>query len=103
MQDSLAPLLGDLEGDERNVLLTLARMAVTFETGQIASKVEAAAQVLGSLEEPHISVMTLAMDAYLGQVQDDWSERQAQARETAQHLATRIRFAQPLTSHGGSA
>ncbi len=93
MQDSLNALLDDLEGDERNVLLTLARMTVTLETGQIASKDEAAAQVLRSLEEPHSSVMTLAMDAYRGQVQDDWSERQAQARETAEHLAKRIRDA----------
>jgi streptomycin 3"-adenylyltransferase len=94
MQDSLAPLLDDLEGDERNVVLTLARMAVTLETGQIASKDEAAAQVLLSLDEPHRSVMTLAMNAYRGQVQDDWSERQVQARETAEHIAERIRGAQ---------
>jgi len=31
IRDSLEPLLGDLVGDERNVLLTLARMVVTLE------------------------------------------------------------------------
>src|SRR5699024_7200444 len=39
--DSLPALLADLDGDERNVVLTLARMVVTLDTGRIVSKGEA--------------------------------------------------------------
>ncbi|MDQ0373940.1 aminoglycoside adenylyltransferase domain-containing protein [Cellulomonas humilata] len=38
IDDSLEPLLDGLVGDERNVVLTLARMVVTLETGAIVSK-----------------------------------------------------------------
>lgn len=69
MHDSLAALLDELVGDERNVILTLARMVVTFETGQIASKDAAADRVLCSLQEPDRSVMKLATGGYLGEVQ----------------------------------
>jgi predicted nucleotidyltransferase len=41
--DGLDKILGDLEHDTRNVLLTLARIWVTAETGEILSKDDAAA------------------------------------------------------------
>lgn len=44
--DGLEKILGDLEHDTRNVLLTLARIWVTAETGEIRSKDEAAAWAL---------------------------------------------------------
>ena len=56
----------NLLGDERNVLLTLARMVLTVETGHIASKDEAVEWILPSLREPHISVLTLAAMGYAG-------------------------------------
>jgi predicted nucleotidyltransferase len=91
----LAPLLDDLVGDERNVLLTLARMVVTVETDQILPKDQAADLILPSLREPHRSVLFLAARAYVGDLVDEWADRQAEARDTAEHLATRIR-SQPL-------
>lgn len=44
--DDLDELLARIEGDTRNVLLTLARVWVTAETGEIRSKDEAAAWAL---------------------------------------------------------
>jgi len=91
VKDSLASLLGDLEGDERNVLLTLARMVVTLDTGQIVSKDEAARQVLPSLDRRGQTAMTLALRGYLGEVQDDWSDDRIEREDTAAVLAARIR------------
>jgi aminoglycoside 9-adenylyltransferase len=95
MHDSLDTLLNDLAGDERNVLLTLTRMLVTFDTGRLVPKDEAAHQVMHDLEEPHRSVLAVAADGYLGRLRDDWSKRQEEADATAQHLAQRNREAVP--------
>ncbi len=91
IRDSLQPLLADLEGDERNVLLTLARMVVTLETGEIVPKDVAARSVTSSLPEGCRDVLDLARRAYLGEAADDWTHRQDKARETADCLAARVR------------
>jgi|tagenome__1003787_1003787.scaffolds.fasta_scaffold19972648_1 aminoglycoside 9-adenylyltransferase len=52
----LDQLLHELVDDERNVLLTLARMIVTSESGHIVPKERAADLVLPDLREPHRSV-----------------------------------------------
>ena len=93
--DSLVPLLNDLIGDERNVLLTLARMLVTIDTGDIVSKDEAVRRILPGLHEPHRTLIALAVGGYLGEVQDDWSEWQEEVRDTATHLASRIQSLPP--------
>jgi streptomycin 3"-adenylyltransferase len=49
MFDAVPSLLGDLVGDERNVLLTLARIVFTLRTGLIAPKDVAAADVCSTL------------------------------------------------------
>ncbi len=89
--DGVGSLLNDLVGDERNVLLTLARMLVTLRTGAIVSKDEAARRVLPGLSEPGRSVLSLAVGGYLGELRDDWSTRQGEAHQTALDLATQIR------------
>jgi len=96
LHDSLPALLDDLVGDERNVLLTLARMLVTLKTGEIVAKDEAVRRVLPVVRESDRSVLTLAEGGYLSQCQDDWSHRQEEAYETAAHLASQIR-----ASHAG--
>lgn len=90
-RDSLVPLLSDLIGDERNVLLTLARMLVTLDTGDIVPNDEAVRRILPGLHEPHRALLSLAVAGYLGDVPDDWSKRQEEARATATYLASRIR------------
>ena len=91
VRDGLDPLLDDLVGDERNVLLTLARMIVTLDSGEIVAKDEAVPRVLPSLVAADRGVLSLAMHGYLGQAEDDWSSRGAAARVVAERLADRIR------------
>ncbi|MDF8265660.1 aminoglycoside adenylyltransferase family protein [Luteipulveratus flavus] len=89
--DSLDPLLADLDGDERNVLLTLARMVVTLESGRIVAKDVAAAEIGATLTEADRGTLDLARRAYLGEAHDDWTHRRTDARVTAAALAARIR------------
>ncbi|EHQ51516.1 O-nucleotidylltransferase [Ectothiorhodospira sp. PHS-1] len=75
--DSLPELIGGLEGDERNVLLTLARMWMTVETGEIVSKDNAAAWAVSRLPAGHRPLMEIARRAYLGECRDSWRGRES--------------------------
>lgn len=87
----LEPLLNDLVGDERNVLLTLARMLTTLETGEIVPKDQAVSRILPALGEPDRSLLALAAGAYLGLRRDDWSQRRDDVMDTALRLGARVR------------
>lgn len=91
IHDSLAGLLDDLVGDERNVLLTLARMVVTLDTDEIVPKDRAADLVGATLGEPYRSTLALARRGYAGEVADQWSDRRVEAQDAASLLAERIR------------
>ncbi|MGN6612287.1 MAG: aminoglycoside adenylyltransferase family protein [Angustibacter sp.] len=80
--DALPELRGDVAGDERNVLLTLARIVHTLRTGTIAPKDVAATAVADTLAPPHAEVLHLAARAYRGEVADDWSQRPDEASAT---------------------
>ncbi|OEU88025.1 nucleotidyltransferase [Streptomyces abyssalis] len=69
-------LLGDLDGDTRNVVLTLARVWTTLATGGIKSKDAAADWALRRLPPEHRPVLEHARDLYLGAGYDEesWSE-----------------------------
>jgi len=94
IHDSLDPLLGDLVGDERNVLLTLARMVVTLETGQIVPKDQAARRVMDKLPLACREVLDAARRGYLGEAVDDWTGFREPARQTAEWLAGQLRRAE---------
>ena len=83
MIDSLPGLVAGLQGDERNVLLTLARMWMTLETGQITPKDVAAAWAEERLPPDHRTTMALARRGYLEGGGDDWTQRMAQAEALA--------------------
>lgn len=76
--DSLPDLVAGLHGDERNVLLTLARMWMTLETGEIAPKDVAATWALERLPPEHKASLGLARQGYLAGGGDDWSQRKPQ-------------------------
>ena len=83
MERSLPELLSFLKGDERNVLLTLSRMWVTAQTGELCSKDEAAARVLPALPGRLAPLRELARSAYLGEAKDNWEGQQQAAQELA--------------------
>lgn len=90
MRDLLPMLLDGLEGDERNVLLTLARMWRTAATGEFVAKDTAATWATPRMPAQEAAMLTFACDAYLGKVEDDWGNRQAAAQRAAQYLHQRV-------------
>lgn len=90
MLDALPALITDLRGDERNVLLTLARMLYTLRTGRIVPKDVAADAVAAELTDRDGHILTLAARAYRGEVADDWTDRQDEAASTTAALTNLI-------------
>ena len=72
----LDALLADLPGDTRNVVLTLARIWATVDTGQILSKDAAADWALPRLAPPHRAVLEHAQWLYRHQTYADetWTD-----------------------------
>lgn len=95
MACALPHLLAWLRGDERNVLLTLARMWVTAETGALLPKDEAAAWALPRLPETLAPLLETARLAYLGQAKDRWEGREAQVAALAAYMQARLALEAP--------
>ncbi len=87
---ALPALLQNLVGDERNVLLTLARMWFTLETGALAAKDKAAAWALTRVPPPLSEPLRLARSGYLGECREDWRGRDDQLRPLVRFLKERI-------------
>jgi len=71
---SLPGLIASVKGDERNVLLTLARMWFTMSTGEICSKDIAAEWATPKLPQNLAALLEIAGKAYLGECDDCWSD-----------------------------
>lgn len=82
--ESLPGLTESLKGDERNVILTLARMWFTVSTGAFCSKDAAAAWAMPQLPPRHAALLDLAGKAYLGECEDHWEALQTQAASLAE-------------------
>jgi aminoglycoside 9-adenylyltransferase len=91
--DGLDPLLRYLRGDERNVLLTLARMWVTATGGEVVAKDVAARAVAVHLPPADRQTLALAAAAYRGEAAGDWSVRRQEAADAATLLAGLVRAA----------
>ncbi len=72
MRDSLPGLIAAAKGDERNVILTLARMWFTASTGEFSSKDLAADWAIPQLPDENAGLLDIARRAYLGEYVDDW-------------------------------
>ncbi|MER8161276.1 aminoglycoside adenylyltransferase domain-containing protein [Streptomyces sp. NPDC094472] len=82
-------ILEEIGGDERNVLLTLARILVTLDTGQIVSKDAAAEAVAQTLTTTDRDLLERARAGYLGTITDNWTGLTSRVTELAHTLADR--------------
>jgi streptomycin 3"-adenylyltransferase len=90
MREGLPALLANLQGDERNVLLTLARMWRTAATGEFVTKDAAADWAVPHLPGQPAQTLLHARSAYLGEIKDDWANRQEEVRKAAAYLHRQI-------------
>jgi len=76
IKDSMPDLLSNIKGDERNVLLTLSRMWITVSAGKVVPKETAAKWATDQLPQTLSSLMSKAHKAYLGEIEDNWDDRE---------------------------
>ncbi len=80
--DALAVLILDVQGDERNVLLTLARMWRTVVDGDFLPKNSAADWAIPRLPEEAASLLEHARQDYLSNSGFDWQQQQQAVQRT---------------------
>ncbi|WP_047685587.1 MULTISPECIES: aminoglycoside adenylyltransferase family protein [Xenorhabdus] len=86
IKDVLPSLIETLQGDERNVLLTLARMWRTLVTGEFVSKDVAADWAAARLPAIQAAVLADARETYLRGGEEDWRNRQQELQLTVSSL-----------------
>ena len=86
IRDVLPALIETLQGDERNVLLTLARMWRTTVTGEFVSKDAAADWAATRLPAEQAEVLVDARGGYLSGCESDWRNRQQELQRTVKSL-----------------
>jgi len=91
MVGDIEALLGDLDEDRRNVILTLARIWSTVATGVIRSKDAAADWALDRLPDEHRAVLARARAIYLGNEAERWDDIRPHVRPHADHLVAEFR------------
>jgi len=96
--DALPELLDDLRGDERNVLLTLARMWRTAATGEFVPKDAAASWAAARLPSGYGAWLEVAGRAYVGGHVDDGQWHEAVVAALAERLCGEIGRACSRTS-----
>ena len=87
--DAIDGILADLDGDTRNMLLTLARIWSTAETGEIRSKDAAADWALQHLPPEHQPVLERARDGYRSGDYGTWED--LDVRACANYVAGEIK------------
>jgi predicted nucleotidyltransferase len=95
MVDGIGGLLGDLDSDTGNVILTLARIWTTIATGDIRSKDTAADWVLARLPEEQRAVVERARAIYVGYEPERWDDLRPSVRPHAEYLVREIEALAP--------
>ncbi len=88
--DLLPATLASIDGDERNALLTLARMWRTARTGEFVSKDEAANWAEPLMSGGAAATLAAARAAYLGHSADDLHLLQSQVSDAAAEMRDHI-------------
>ena len=70
IKESLPGLIASIEGDDRNVILTLARMWLTSSSGRICSIDQAAELAIPILAKEHATLLEISKMEYLGDYVD---------------------------------
>lgn len=83
----------EVDGDTRNVLLTLARIWTTLETGEVMPKDRAATWVLERLPDEHKPVLERARAAYLEGTYGDWDDVRQEVALCVAYTSNAIRIA----------
>jgi predicted nucleotidyltransferase len=91
MTDELPSLLEDLEGDTRNVVLTLTRIWFTLATGEIRAKDQAADWALERLPDGDRPALAHARAIYLGDAPESWSGLAGAVPPLVERLVAEIR------------
>ncbi|MEG6523618.1 aminoglycoside nucleotidyltransferase ANT(9) [Desulfotomaculum sp. 1211_IL3151] len=90
IKESLPGLIADIKGDERNVILTLARMWLTASTGEISSKDLAAEWAITQLPSEHAALLDLASKAYRGEYDDKWEGLESEVASLVNYMKKSI-------------
>ncbi|RUR39193.1 aminoglycoside adenylyltransferase family protein [Vreelandella populi] len=98
IRDSLPNLLNDIEGDERNVVLTLSCMWLTAETGDVAPKDVATAWAEHQAPGEHAALLKYAREGYLGRVNDRWEGKREGMKALVAYMKNNIERALMLCS-----
>jgi len=86
----LPGLIESIRGDERNVILTLARMWLTAAVGEISPKDAAAEWAIPQLPEEHAALLDLAAQAYRGEYADKWEGLDSEVAALVHHMRNAI-------------
>lgn len=90
IMESLPGLIESIKGDERNVILTLARMWLTMAVGEISSKDIAAEWAIPQLPKEHAALLNLARKAYRGEYVDKWEGLDSEVKALVNHMKNSI-------------
>lgn len=84
-------LLGDIDWDTRNVLLTLARIWSTVETDTIRSKKDAASWTIDKLPKEYKPLLEKAMSILLGEENENWEDVKELIKPSADFMIEQIK------------
>lgn len=84
-------LMGDLDWDTRNVLLTFARIWSTVETDEIRSKPEAASWVICKLPSRFQPILQRALNVCLGKEAEHWEDLTKIVNPCAEFMMAKIK------------
>ncbi|MFJ7732877.1 aminoglycoside nucleotidyltransferase ANT(9) [Lysinibacillus sp. NPDC097231] len=90
IKESSPGLIEGIKGDERNVILTLARMWQTVSIGEISPKDVAAKWASPRLPKEYSSILNLARKAYRGEYVDKWEGLDFEVTALVNHMKNSI-------------